>query len=329
MGKNIEIIKTKYMGKPQRGFSEYFFRTDEAREKTSPVPGDRCFMKDGSLWFCWDVGIWTKIGKTFSDNGENNDEDIDNGENNDENIDNGELIADFSGENILNFELNNSMGDDPVYITSLTLEKPLEVNTVYTIVIDEGLESESIEKVFTHYPDGSDLVMAMPADINKYYTVLNPLSENKYMFISMDAQLTGSHTVKILKNSNDMSENYVFRVLEGEKIDFVSLDFEANKKYYIEIADTSNNVLYSRTETFEETMGLVGGSDYDFDRGETYEALSSGEKCTLRIIDPSDNSVLISSSEPIKSRVTLLSGTVQECYCWGNENILMYTTFGT
>ena len=62
MEKNIEIIKTKYMNSPQRGYSEYFFRTDDARENTSPVPGDRCFMKDGSLWFCWDVGFWTKIG---------------------------------------------------------------------------------------------------------------------------------------------------------------------------------------------------------------------------------------------------------------------------
>lgn len=318
MGKNIEIVKTKYMGKPQRGFSEYFFRTDEAREKTSPVPGDRCFMKDGSLWFCWDVGIWTKIGKASGGNGDNNDEDINNGE----------LIADFSGENILNFELNDIEGS-PVYAASFTLDKPLEANTVYTIIIDEDLESESTEKVFTHYPDGSDLVMAMPANINKYYTVLSPLSENKYMLVSMDAKLTGLHTVKILENSNDMLKNYVFRIFEGEKVDFVSTELEPYKDYLIEIIDTSNNALYSSTETFEETMGLVGGSDYDIDRGETYEALSSGEKCTLRIINPSDNSVLISSSEPIKSRITLLSGTVQECYCWGNENILMYTTFGT
>lgn len=319
MEKNIEIVKTKYMGKPQRGFSEYFFRTDEAREKTSPVPGDRCFMKDGSLWFCWDVGIWTKIGKASGGNGNNNDEDVNNGE----------LIADFSGENILNFELNTDMGGSPVYATSFTLEKSLEVNTVYTIVIDEGLESESTEKVFTHYPDGSNLVMAIPANINKYYTALYPLSENEYMLVSMDAKLIGLHTVKILKNSNDMSENYVFRVLEGEKVDFVSIELEPYKDYLIEIIGASNNTLYSNTETFEETMGLTGGSDYDIDRGETYEALSSGEKCTLRIIDPSNNSVLISSSKPIKSRVTLLSGTVQECYCWGNENILMYTTFGT
>jgi hypothetical protein len=57
-----DVVKTEYMGKPQRGFSEYFFRTDEARENQSPVPGDRCFMKDGSMWFCWDVGVWEQIG---------------------------------------------------------------------------------------------------------------------------------------------------------------------------------------------------------------------------------------------------------------------------
>lgn len=59
MGK---VVKTQYMDKAQRGYSEYFFYDDEARETISPIPGDRCFMRDGSLWFCWETGVWEKIG---------------------------------------------------------------------------------------------------------------------------------------------------------------------------------------------------------------------------------------------------------------------------
>lgn len=57
-----DVVKTQYMDKATRGYSEYFFRTEEARENISPVPGDRCFMKDGSLWFCWNAGEWEQIG---------------------------------------------------------------------------------------------------------------------------------------------------------------------------------------------------------------------------------------------------------------------------
>ena len=59
MGK---VVKTQYMDKAQRGYSEYFFYDDNARENTVPVPGDRGFMRDGSLYFCWEAGSWEKIG---------------------------------------------------------------------------------------------------------------------------------------------------------------------------------------------------------------------------------------------------------------------------
>jgi hypothetical protein len=57
-----KVVKTQYMDKAQRGYSEYFFYDEEARNSVSPVPGDRGFMKDGSLYFCWETGQWDKIG---------------------------------------------------------------------------------------------------------------------------------------------------------------------------------------------------------------------------------------------------------------------------
>lgn len=56
------VVKTQYMDKAQRGYSEYFFYNSDAMATQSPVPGDRAFLADGSLYFCWDVGYWVKIG---------------------------------------------------------------------------------------------------------------------------------------------------------------------------------------------------------------------------------------------------------------------------
>lgn len=59
----MEFIKTQYMDKAQRGYSEYFAKSEDVlKENLSPVPGDRVFLADGSMYFCWDVGVWTKIG---------------------------------------------------------------------------------------------------------------------------------------------------------------------------------------------------------------------------------------------------------------------------
>jgi hypothetical protein len=58
----MKVIKTQYMDKAQRGYSEYFIKDIEALKTQSPVPGDRAFLADGSLYFCWDVGYWVKIG---------------------------------------------------------------------------------------------------------------------------------------------------------------------------------------------------------------------------------------------------------------------------
>jgi hypothetical protein len=57
-----KVVKTQYMDKPVRGYSEYFFYDDGARQATSPVIGDRCLMKNGDLYFCWQTGVWSKIG---------------------------------------------------------------------------------------------------------------------------------------------------------------------------------------------------------------------------------------------------------------------------
>jgi hypothetical protein len=57
-----KVVKTQYMDKPVRGYSEYFFFDDEARNSVSPVVGDRCLMRNGDLYFCWGEGTWEKIG---------------------------------------------------------------------------------------------------------------------------------------------------------------------------------------------------------------------------------------------------------------------------
>lgn len=59
----MEFVKTQYMDKAQRGYSEYFVKEKKVLEENlSPVPGDRAFLADGSLYFCFDTGVWTKIG---------------------------------------------------------------------------------------------------------------------------------------------------------------------------------------------------------------------------------------------------------------------------
>jgi hypothetical protein len=57
-----KVIKTQYMDKPVRGYSEYFFYDDEARNSISPVVGDRCLMRNGDVYVCWEVGVWSMIG---------------------------------------------------------------------------------------------------------------------------------------------------------------------------------------------------------------------------------------------------------------------------
>lgn len=59
----MEYVKTQYMDKAQRGYSEYFVKEKSVLERNlSPVPGDRAFFVDGTLYFCFDTGVWTKIG---------------------------------------------------------------------------------------------------------------------------------------------------------------------------------------------------------------------------------------------------------------------------
>lgn len=57
-----KVVKTQYMDKATKGYSEYFCYDTEALNTISPVPGDRAFLKDGSMYFCWEVGIWELIG---------------------------------------------------------------------------------------------------------------------------------------------------------------------------------------------------------------------------------------------------------------------------
>lgn len=245
------------------------------------------------------------------------------------NNDSGEIvtIADFSGENTLEFVLNEDLGG--LYATQFSLDAPLENNTVYTIIIDEGLENETSEKLFGAINEDSGMLMGLSANPNQNNIALMQVADNEYILASLDGTLMDSHTIKILKDTNDMSESYVVRLFDDEKLDIVATNLSTDKNYTVSITNSSGGLLYSDNETFETTSGMFGMVDYDIDRGETYEALSSGEKCTLQIIDNSDNSVVISSSDVIKSQVTFMGGTVCECYCWGNENIVPYTSFGT
>jgi hypothetical protein len=60
-----DVVKTEYMDKPQRGYSEYFAKSYDALlsdDAPRPVPGDRAFLADGSMYFCWNAGDWEKIG---------------------------------------------------------------------------------------------------------------------------------------------------------------------------------------------------------------------------------------------------------------------------
>lgn len=58
-----DAVKTQYMDRPTKGYSEYFFKDDTAREAILPIPGDRAIMKNGDLYFCWDKDVWEKIGE--------------------------------------------------------------------------------------------------------------------------------------------------------------------------------------------------------------------------------------------------------------------------
>lgn len=57
-----EVIKTKYMDKATRGYSEYIARDLNALQTISPKEGDRAILLDGSLYICVDNGIWDIAG---------------------------------------------------------------------------------------------------------------------------------------------------------------------------------------------------------------------------------------------------------------------------
>ena len=57
-----EVIKTQYMDKPQRGYSEYIARNYKALEKIPPKEGDRAMLLNGELYVCLDAGKWERLG---------------------------------------------------------------------------------------------------------------------------------------------------------------------------------------------------------------------------------------------------------------------------
>lgn len=57
-----DVIKTRYMDKATRGYSEYVARDLSALQTISPKEGDRGILSDGSLYICLDNGKWDIIG---------------------------------------------------------------------------------------------------------------------------------------------------------------------------------------------------------------------------------------------------------------------------
>lgn len=57
-----DVIKTQYMDKAVRGYSEYIARDLDALQTISPKEGDRAILLDGSLYICVDNGTWDIAG---------------------------------------------------------------------------------------------------------------------------------------------------------------------------------------------------------------------------------------------------------------------------
>lgn len=57
-----DVIKTQYMDKATRGYSEYIARDFNALNTYSPVPGDRAILLNGDLYVCLKTGEWEPIG---------------------------------------------------------------------------------------------------------------------------------------------------------------------------------------------------------------------------------------------------------------------------
>ena len=57
-----DVIKTQYMDKAQRGYSEYVARDFNSLKKIVPKEGDRAILLDGSLYICLNSGVWEQIG---------------------------------------------------------------------------------------------------------------------------------------------------------------------------------------------------------------------------------------------------------------------------
>lgn len=266
MEKNIEIIKTKYMNSPQRGYSEYFFRTDKAREKTSPVPGDRCFMKDGSLWFCWDVGFWTKIGAPV---GGETEEAL-------------ELIADLGD---VNFVYSESDDGYDGYVGNFTLPNiSLEKNKFYIINID-GKEYKStvaeLEGMLGLCNDArEDLgIFAMGWGNNWNITIFTP---NNF---------SGTHNVKIYVSSNDKKAYQVAVYMVSSNTgayNFYTDEFDTGS-YGLVIRDDNGTEYYnSRRSLSADVFGFKSGTRCysDASLAQVYNAIAEGK--TLSFIVTGD-----------------------------------------
>ena len=57
-----DVIKTQYMDKATRGYSEYIARDFKALQTYIPKEGDRALLLDGSLYVCLTSGTWELIG---------------------------------------------------------------------------------------------------------------------------------------------------------------------------------------------------------------------------------------------------------------------------
>ena len=57
-----DVIKTQYIDRATRGYSEYVAKDFNALKTIIPKEGDRAILLDGSLYICLDNGKWDLIG---------------------------------------------------------------------------------------------------------------------------------------------------------------------------------------------------------------------------------------------------------------------------
>jgi hypothetical protein len=314
MKKNNEIIKTKYMDSPQRGYSEYFFRTEDARKATSPVPGDRCFMKDGSLWFCWDVGFWTKIGDPVG--GETEVEET--------------ILLDLNAE----FAYSEDMGG---YVANVTADNPFEVWGFYTLSID-GTPYRAM-----YIDDDADSIYCIDGEADSGFVAYYGLMQEGAWTMASLVELVGEHQITISTRSDET--NYWFGITNCENyhtdtgdiramyqsnllirtndFDFGSeggspLSIVVTNEEGTEIYNGQQNLSTDYAKPYKGTAYISLSDDYSL-----YNMAKNGETITVKISQIINGNTVEKTyggtSYAFMSTCEFISNYDEEFYSWGND----------